>query len=82
MASEWLDPQAKQKVYYNDMSAGNLQILVLSIFQAIYYFSGYLLLLLRYFQARAIFRTQLAELPHRPGGSIPPCKQALKNNYK
>ena len=26
MASEWLDPQAKQKMNYDDMSAGNLRM--------------------------------------------------------
>ena len=41
MASEWFDPQAKKKMNYDDMRAGNLQMkrtsfrfLVLSISQA------------------------------------------------
>ena len=71
------DPQAKQKVNYNDMSARILRTKT-CVFPLLNAFdlSGSAL---RIKKMRVIIRTQLAELPHLPMGSIPPCKQALKN---
>ena len=73
---------AKQKMNYDDMSAGNLLMKTCTFpLLGAFDLSGSALRIEKK-KTRAIFRTQLAELPHPPGGSIPPCNQTLKNKYK
>ena len=73
---------SEQKMNYEDMSAGNL-LMKTCAFPLLGAFdhSGSALRIEKK-KTRAIFRTQLAKLPHPPGGSIPPCNQTLKNKYK
>ena len=73
---------AKQKMNYDDMSAGNLLMKTCAFpLLGAFDLSGSALRIEKK-KTWAIFRTQLAELPHPPGGSIPPCNQTLKNKYK